>query len=248
MIKSSLPVKGILFDWGGTLCDWTFPGTTSEFLQKWREQVQELLAQHGYLVSLKELVEVGRRISQAYRVLQDQALVELTQRLLNQCVLRGVGVFDEKIVTEADEVMTRLAIQYMHLASDAIETLSILQSQGLHLGIISNALNSKAIQHVLDKAKLTEAFDAIIISADLGLRKPKTSLFTYALRKLGTEPTETIMVGNDLYADIHGANEAGLPTIFITRLPQNTNHPEAGIPTYTISQLHELIPIIEQVQ
>ncbi len=248
MTKPRYPVKGIFFDWGGTLADWKFPGTTAEFLQIWRKQVHELLVQHGYRISLKELVKVGRRISKVYRVLQDQILIEFTQRFLNQCVLRGVGVFDDKIINEADEAMTRLAIQHMHLASDAMETLSILQSKGLHLGILSNAVNTTAIQGVLDKAQLASTFNAIIVSADIGLRKPSTSLFTYALRKLGTEPAETIMVGNDLYADIHGATTAGLQTIFITRLPLNTNHPEAGTPTHTISQLHELIPIIEEAQ
>jgi putative hydrolase of the HAD superfamily len=210
--------------------------------------VHELLVKHGYRVSLKELTEIGRSIGQAYRIFQDQAQIEVSQRFLNQCALNAVGVFDDRIITEADEVMNNLAIQYTHLTSEAIEILPTLQSLGLRLGILSNALNTTAIQHVLGKAKLIDIFDAIIISADLGIRKPKTSLFTYALRKLGTRPTETIMVGNDLYADIHGANEAGLQTIFITRLPQNTNHPKAGKPTHMISQLRELISIIEAAQ
>jgi len=247
MKKPSMPIKGILFDWGGTLSDWTFPGKVEDFLTQWRVQVHELLIQYGYTVNLRELESVGNRISQANKILQEQALVELKQRFLNQCVLHSVGVFDDKIIAEADAAMTNIAIKYTHLTSDAIETIPVLQSRGIRLGILSNATNPAIIRHVLGKAKLTDSFDAIIVSADLGLRKPATSLFSFAIKKLGTPLIETIMVGNELCADIQGAEKAGLRTVFITRMPKNINHPEAGKPTYTIKCLSELPNLINDV-
>ncbi|MFX1561692.1 MAG: HAD family hydrolase [Promethearchaeota archaeon] len=246
MKKQSMPIKGILFDWGGTLADWTFPGTVEDFLVEWRAQLRKMLLQHGYNVDSKELESVGLRISHANKILQEQALVEITQLFLNQCVLHGVGIFDGKIVEEADAAMTNLALKYTHLTPDAMETIPILKSKGIHLGILSNASNPLMIRHVVDEAKLTSYFKAIIISADLGLRKPFTSLFSFALRKLGTSALETIMVGNDLCADIQGAEKAGLRTAFITRMPKNVSCQETITPTYTISKISDLLSIINK--
>jgi HAD superfamily hydrolase (TIGR01458 family) len=45
--------------------------------------------------------------------------------------------------------------------------------------------------------------------------KPSTKFFEMALKKLGTNASETIIVGDDIFADIHGGKQAGLRTILV---------------------------------
>jgi len=45
--------------------------------------------------------------------------------------------------------------------------------------------------------------------------KPSLTFFELAMKKLGTSPSETLIVGDDVYADIKGGKEAGLHTILV---------------------------------
>ena len=66
--------------------------------------------------------------------------------------------------------------------------------------------------------------------------KPKKEIFEYALNKAGASLAESIMLGDNLDADIQGAINAGMDCIFV-------NHVQAGTdvkPTYTIHHLKEL--------
>jgi putative hydrolase of the HAD superfamily len=61
-------------------------------------------------------------------------------------------------------------------------------------------------------------FDAIVVSADLGIGKPDASLFRHALAALGAD--HGVMIGDSLERDIDGALAAGLDAIWINRLGQ----------------------------
>src|SRR5207245_214823 len=52
------------------------------------------------------------------------------------------------------------------------------------------------------------------ISADLGIRKPATGIFLYALATLSVAPEEAVMVGDSLTADIAGGQAAGIFSIW----------------------------------
>ncbi len=45
--------------------------------------------------------------------------------------------------------------------------------------------------------------------------KPNTKFFDMALKKLGTQASETLIIGDDIYADIKGGHEAGLRTVMV---------------------------------
>ena len=61
---------------------------------------------------------------------------------------------------------------------------------------------------------LEKFFSAVIISGELGYRKPDQRIFNLALAQLSLQPDEAVFVGNDMYRDIYGAHAVGLKTVF----------------------------------
>ncbi len=91
----------------------------------------------------------------------------------------------------------------------------VLDELGEHyaLGIVSDAQNAYAVPE-LRTVGLEGLFACTIVSGDYGYRKPDQRLFATALKALRVRPDQAIYVGNDMYHDIYGAQQAGLRTVF----------------------------------
>jgi putative hydrolase of the HAD superfamily len=113
----------------------------------------------------------------------------------------------------------------------------------LPLAVVSDGQSSWA-RGELHKAGLSGYFDPIVISGDYGYRKPDRRLFQLALDGMGVSAANTVYVGNDMHRDIYGAREAGLITVMIES-PQGTNDYEGCVPDFTISDLRELLEIVD---
>jgi len=93
-------------------------------------------------------------------------------------------------------------------------------------------------------------FKPVIISSDLGFRKPDRRIFETALSGLKLEPKEVIFVGNDMYRDMFGARQLGLNTVFFSS-NQGRKEMEGVDPDYTIyefAELRQAIRFFEQNQ
>jgi putative hydrolase of the HAD superfamily len=64
---------------------------------------------------------------------------------------------------------------------------------------------------------LADRFDAVVVSGDLGVGKPHAAIFAHALRALGVEATDAVMVGDSLPKDVDGAIAAGLRAVWVNR-------------------------------
>lgn len=112
------------------------------------------------------------------------------------------------------------------------------------LGLVSNFSHSPTALEVLREADLHAQLDPIVISDEVGIRKPRPEIFRAALERLGLEPHEVVHVGDDLSADVRGAGELGLRTVWITRRRPDAEALLAAhtgpAPTHRISDLEEL--------
>jgi len=131
------------------------------------------------------------------------------------------------------------------------QLLAELRAQ-LRLGICSNFSHTPTAIEVLDEAALTPHLDAIVISEQVGVRKPRPEIFQEMLDRLETRPEETLHVGDRLEADVRGAARLGLITVWITR---RVRDPEAQLaqydgpePSHVIADLTELIPLLDGLQ
>ena len=97
---------------------------------------------------------------------------------------------------------------------------------------------------MLEDVGLLGHFDGLAISEDVGLRKPRREIFQAILTQLGVEPGETLHVGDNLAADVAGAEALGIRTAWITR---RVHDPDAALrahrgppPAWIIRDLAEL--------
>lgn len=107
-----------------------------------------------------------------------------------------------------------------YLEKDAIPTLETLKKNGFQLGLVSNTSDDRNVQTIVDRLGIREYFKTIITSAGFGIRKPDRRIFQYALDQFQVEPSAAAMIGDTLEADIHGANQMGIYSIWITRRAQ----------------------------
>jgi epoxide hydrolase-like predicted phosphatase len=99
-------------------------------------------------------------------------------------------------------------------AGDIIDRdiLNYLRSlRGTHkTGLISNAWSD--LRDYLVREKMIDAFDHIVISAEVGMAKPEPGIFQIALKQAGVRPDEAVFV-DDFYANIEGCEKIGIKGI-----------------------------------
>lgn len=92
------------------------------------------------------------------------------------------------------------------------ELLAFLRSlRGKYVtGLISNAWSD--LREYIVREKMDDAFDHIIISAEVGVAKPEARIFKIALEQAGVRPNEAVFV-DDFYVNIEGCEKVGMKGI-----------------------------------
>ncbi len=123
------------------------------------------------------------------------------------------------------------------------------------LGLLSNFTHSPAVLKIIDTLELAPFFQTVLVSGELGYRKPHPSVFERLVDELGVPAGEIFFVGDDIEADVYGAREAGLQPVLTTcvadedlpraqppRVPSRTDCPPE-VPR--ISCWQELLSLLE---
>ena len=142
--------------------------------------------------------------------------------------------------------MDRLAAQVEYLPHHK-EVLTSLRERA-RLGVCSNFTHTPTAHRVLDRAGLASLMDAVVVSEEVGFRKPRPEIFRAALDRLGVSAAETLHVGDNLAADVGGAAALGMPSVWLTRriadpvraLRDHTGPP----PGRRVRDLSELLEIV----
>jgi HAD superfamily hydrolase (TIGR01549 family) len=117
------------------------------------------------------------------------------------------GQFLETRIYRGWEPIFKKVKPYAHLG----EVLGDFHRLGLKLGILSDF----PPQAKLGNLGLSGLWDAVVCSEEVGRLKPAKEPFDALLRALGTEPGETLYVGNSYRYDVKGAKAAGLRTAMV---------------------------------
>ncbi len=110
--------------------------------------------------------------------------------------------------------------------------------QKYKLALVSNFGYPPTIIQLLEKFDLVGFFDAIVISGDVGWRKPSPKIFMRALDALRVAPSEAVFVGDAPYHDIQGAKKMGMKTILLKKSSEEDVTNES--PDKIISRIEEL--------
>lgn len=122
------------------------------------------------------------------------------------------GISDTKLSEEIGLAYIKNSPNRTLLVKDSIEILTYLK-QKYTLHIITNGF--KEVQYLkLNNCGLAPFFNQIITSEEVGVMKPNTKVFEFALAKAKASANESIYVGDDFKVDIEGALNAGISPIY----------------------------------
>lgn len=151
-----------------------------------------------------------------------------------------------------DDSRIALAIDsYFSAFSESSHTIpgtrSMLDTLGAHyrLGLLSNFTHGPAARNILQQLDLERYFQPLIISGELGYRKPHERAFR-ALREGFNLPGAAgiLYVGDDPECDVHGARDAGFQPVWTTYV-RDRNIPFApGIPAGPADPIDGEVPRI----
>ncbi|NNC94574.1 MAG: noncanonical pyrimidine nucleotidase, YjjG family [Chitinophagales bacterium] len=144
-----------------------------------------------------------------------------------------------------EEVYDQISLSYIdkmsqqkHLITSALELLNYLnESYDLH--IITNGFREIQFRK-LSHSGILPYFENIIVSEDVGKHKPHPKVFKHALDLSSANSSDSIMVGDNLEADILGAKSVGIDQIYLN----SSGRPHEEEVTYEVRQLGEILNIL----
>lgn len=142
---------------------------------------------------------------------------------------------DEKLSKQLSEHYLQVLPNKKALFPYTIEILDYLTHRNYKLHLITNGFE-KMQWTKLENAGIAKYFTQVITSELACSLKPHKEIFDFAMQKAGSKYAESIMVGDNLDADISGAMNAGMDTIFVNHIREETTIQ----PTHTIYHLKEM--------
>ena len=202
-------VRAVLFDWGGTLMndEWSdeiaLAGHSAGIAALARDELPDAAAFTGYLNEHE--AELFPSAS------EDE--IDISAVMTSSFRAHGVELTDDDVrlfLQAAQDVWA----SYYALASSTHALLEALRERGLKLALVSNTASPRwLLEPILDRQGIVERVDAIVLSSEVGKRKPHPAIFQRALGELEVEATEAVFVGDRLDADVLGASRIGMSTV-----------------------------------
>ncbi len=131
-------------------------------------------------------------------------------------LIDSFNFFDLIYTTEKIDKIADAYIQELpndnHLFEGAVEILDYLTLK-YKLHIITNGFEEVQYKK-LKNSGIVHYFSTVTTSEEVGVKKPNSKVFLTALKKANSIPEESVMIGDSLEADILGANNIGMQTIF----------------------------------
>jgi putative hydrolase of the HAD superfamily len=205
-------LRAVLFDVDFTLCR---PGPELS-----AESYARIAARHGATLDASRYEEA--REAAALNVKRHPELLhdDTIWHRFTIDVFLGMGGPEEIAGECATEIERGWEVsENFELFEDALPVLEELRAAQLRLGLVSNGirdLREFVVHHQLD-------VDAMVGSRAHGFVKPHPTIFQSALKQLGVEPAQAVMVGDSLEEDIEGARALGMRAILIDRAER---HPD----------------------
>jgi putative hydrolase of the HAD superfamily len=215
-------IKALCFDFGNTLIEY---GPV------------QVAYQYEKLVSI--LTELfGRCDTEHLKAIRDRQIVAPFTNGYRENDLRAIceelitelyGIIPEKPQIDAVmDVRYNAFVDVVTLPDDVLPLLHHLR-QRYRLGLLSNYPCGRSIRDSLEKIGLSEMFDAIVISGEIGYAKPHAKPFETLLNTLLLSPPECVYVGDNWLADVQGAKRIGMTAIYTTQhVPYETFEASEG--------------------
>lgn len=153
--------------------------------------------------------------------------------------LHRFGIVDESLTEVLSQGYVDRSPYLTSLFPNALEVLGHLLEKGYRMHIITNGFEE--VQHIkIRESGLRRYFEEVITSEQAGVKKPDPGIFKYALERTSAPLDKSMMIGDNLHADIQGAKEIGMDQVWFD--PHSNG--QDGHATHRISDLKELKSIL----
>ena len=238
-----MPIKAILFDMFDTLM---LIEKEHAFYNPAVKSMHQYIVKNGIPVTFASFRDAYIKARDLLYEEADLKMEEPHFDLRVKNALQNLGFTKEaqtSIVQGATNAFSQQFMSFVRIDDNASQVLNELNSK-YRLGIVSNFAIPECVQQLLDREHLTQLFEVIVISGAVNKRKPNPEIFDLALEKMQLDATDVAFVGDTVDADVKGAKDMGMKSVYIDRRPQKGL--EEYPPDYTIKTLNELPSIFEK--
>lgn len=239
-------LRAILFDLGGTLIYPQRPWPP--ILEQADRALAAQLVQHGLLDDDEFAFQRWRELRERYSIQRIQDGREYTYHRLLLEWLKPLSSGDTALriaISEALRAFFSVTRPNWQADEEAHPVLRELRLRGYLLGLLSNAAEDEDVQALVDRMGFRPFFDFVLSSAACGYRKPHPYPFQQALAYWNLPPSQVVMIGDTLTADILGANRLGMVSVWVRRhaVEREIITPELQ-PHWTVERLGEVLDAV----
>jgi len=229
-LNKCIPIKGVIFDLDNTLLDFM--------------KMKEVAVKSA----IRGMIEAGLEIDEVESYKDIISIYEEfgweNQKVFDVFLNKSIGYVDNKFLA-AGIVAYRRAREANLLAYPNVNrTLVNLTKLGIKLAVVSDAPSREAWMRIY-YLNLYHFFDAVITFDDSGERKPSSTPFEMALKKLKLKPQDSLMIGDWPDRDVVGAKQIGMRTAFAVY--GDTFGTKYSGADWDIQDISEIITIIKQI-
>ena len=240
-----MKIKGLLFDINGTLIDIN----TNEGHDEIYRGISRFLAYQGIYASPDEVRGEYYRHMDEQKKASPEAFPEFDAVGVWRAFLQARpkacrSMAPDKLLwlpTFLAEMYRGLSMFRLELYPEVRQTLEALKGR-YKMAAVSDAQSAWAMPEIRAMG-LEGYFDPIVVSGDLGFRKPDQRIFELALKGMGLKPAEVLFVGNDMYRDVFGAAQMGMKTVYFAT--NQGRKKSAGVePDYILCRFGQLLEAV----
>jgi len=209
--------RGLILDWGGVLT-----GDLRSLVRRWAEAEQ--IDVDAYISVMREWfggeVEMEARINPVHALERGEMAFTDFEARLAAALTERTGVHHD-----ATGLLSRMFALFDH-AHDMNALVRRAHEAGIRTALLSNSWGDHYPRDMWEGM-----FDAVVISGEVGMRKPEPRIFHYTLEQVGLAAEECVFV-DDLAENIHAAAALGFIGVHHTSYDETARELEAlfGIP------------------
>lgn len=233
MSKST--IKWLLFDFDNTLVDFT--NTAKKSLWRTFESYQRACTE--------EIYQLYKKINhQVWRDFEDGKITAEALRSKRFADLFKAIAIENISPTEFSQRFLENLVLCSEPYDGALELLTALKGK-YKMSIVTNGL--KEVQRPrLKRLGMMDFFDSIIVSDEIGSKKPQAEFFEYVFQTIPNPPakSETLIIGDSLNSDIRGGRNFGIKTCWNSHNKKNGTKIK---PNYVINNILELEELLHSI-
>lgn len=207
-----MPMSGLIVDWGGVLTV-----GMREAVGSWA--AAEDIDITAFVDVMRDWGGLGMAMEAAYNPIHALERGELELPDFEQHLAQALSA-KSGVDVDGDGLLDRM-FRYFRRSPDMNALVRRAKDQGIRTALLSNSWGNNYPQDLFDGM-----FDAVVISGEVGMRKPDPAIYEYTVEKLALPPQQCVFV-DDLLPNVHAARALGMVGVHHTDYPTTAQELDA---------------------